>query len=59
MSGKPYSHKNSLVGPSYNSDTEDSKHQEHEHGLTRAMDEINREAKNLQQIYRQSSHDQL
>ena len=47
QSSKPYSHKNSLVGPNYNSDTEDSKHQEHENGLTRAMDEINREAKNM------------
>ena len=52
-------HKNSLVGPSYNSDTEDSKHQEHQEGLSKAIDEINREAKNIKFMCRQSSFDQL
>lgn len=41
------SHKNSLVlGPSYNSDTEDSKYQE---SHLKAKEEINREAKHWSQ----------
>ena len=53
--GQKLSHKNSLVGPNYYSDSEDAKHSE-----IKAKDELNREAKNWrQQFDRQSSHDLL
>lgn len=46
VSGPKSAHKNSLVGPCYNSDTEDNMHQEHLCGQQKVKDEVNREAKN-------------
>ena len=49
-------HKNSLVGPAYNSDTEDNKQSEE----FIMKEEVNREAKHWHNTFhRQSSHDQL
>ena len=48
-------HKNSLVGPCYNSDTEDNKQSDNDFIV---KEEVNREAKHWhQQFHRQSSHD--
>ena len=39
------SHKNSLVGPAYNSDSEELKNHDHQRMHEKAKEELNREAK--------------